>query len=478
METIDVTPLIYKFEEHLRANDRIIFSARFGDGKTFFLKEFMDLFSDKYEFIVLYPVNYQIATNGAVMEYIKRDILFQLILKGYLKPGVSIPDPVLFQWYLSQNTGTIFTDVVSVLTSLPDVDPKWKAALTILMAISGEITKQIGKFKQFKKDIESEEDFNKAADVIETLSCGAGNIYELDLVSYLIIQTIQQIKNQGKETVLVIEDLDRIDPAHLFRILNVFSAHIDRVYQVSDRVVNDGEGNEVPIDTLNNKFGFDKVIMVLDNNTTQYIFNHFYGEHANYQGYISKFISHNVFEYSISKYALQLLVKHLKSKCAVSVDMILSKGRNGNWYIDKEDLSVRKIAQMLDAFDDSISNTIETIEGTQVSFSVRTTFTRTISTLRRLGMNDESIFMLLTEKLNTAELLQLMGGFLMKQPNAGQSYDVYYKGKLYGFHVERQRGELLLFGKCEDRDVRQPEQFKFLDVDIYDAFIRACQYVK
>ena len=57
METIDVTPLIYKFEEHLRANDRTIFSARFGDGKTFFLKEFMDLFSDKYEFIVLYPVN-------------------------------------------------------------------------------------------------------------------------------------------------------------------------------------------------------------------------------------------------------------------------------------------------------------------------------------------------------------------------------------------------------------------------------------
>ena len=32
---------------------------------------------------------------------------------------------------------------------------------------------------------------------------------------------------KAKKPVLIIEDLDRLDPKHLFRILNVVSAHID-----------------------------------------------------------------------------------------------------------------------------------------------------------------------------------------------------------------------------------------------------------
>ena len=75
MQEIDVTPLIDQFEEHLKENDRTIFSARFGDGKTWFLNKFMEERNDKYEFIVLYPVNYQIAPNEAIMEYIKRDMV-------------------------------------------------------------------------------------------------------------------------------------------------------------------------------------------------------------------------------------------------------------------------------------------------------------------------------------------------------------------------------------------------------------------
>lgn len=146
--------------------------------------------------------------------------------------------------------------------------------------------------------------------------------------------------------------------------------------------------------------------------------------------------------------------------------------------MDKDELSVRKIAQVPDSFDDSIMYTVEVIEGSQACFSVSTPFTRTISTLRRLGMNDESIFMLITEKLNTILLLQLMGGFLMKQIHSQQSYRVYYKGVVYDFQVENMKDDTIRFGKCSDSEVRSPEQFKFLEVDIYDAFVRACSYVK
>ena len=478
MQEIDVTPLINQFEEHLTENDRTIFSARFGDGKTWFLNKFIEERNDKYEFIVLYPVNYQIAPNEAIMEYIKRDILFQLILKSWLKSGVSIPDTVLFQWYISQKSGDLFTDVMQVMTSLTFVNPKWQAAISTLFTIAKEITDKIKVYGSFKHEIESEEDFQKAANIIEQLSNGPGNIYELDMVSYLIILTLQKIKKEGKETVLIIEDLDRVDPAHLFRILNVFSAHIDRVYQCSDKTVTDAEDNSVEIDTLKNKFGFDKVVLVLDYETTHHIFSHFYGEQANYLGYISKFFQHNVFYYSIHKYAFQQIQQHFLSKCCIRFEQILTKGRDGHFYVDKNDLSLRKIAQVLDGFDNSIVNTVAVIEGTRVCFNVSTPLTRTISTMRRLGMDDENIFYLLSDCLVKEEYLRIFGGFLMKQANAAQGFMVFYNNAVYGFHASQLQGGVVRFDNCMDREVRTPAQYKFLEVDVYDAYKKACSYVK
>lgn len=474
-----MTSIIDQFEEHLKENCRTIFSAHFGDGKTWFLNKFIESKTDRYEFIVLYPVNYQIAPNEAIMEYIKRDILFQLIIKGKMKPGINIPDSVLFQWYVSQKSGTLFSDVLRVISSLPMEENKWQAAVATLLAISKEISNKINSFGNFKREIESEDDFNKAAGIIERLSCGAGNIYELDMVSYLIIETLNKIKTEEHKTVvLLIEDMDRVDPAHLFRILNVFSSHIDRTYQCSELVVRDDDGKDVPIDTLSNKFGFDKVIMVLDNDTTQHIFSHFYGEQANYLGYISKFIEHNVFYYSISKYSTQLLVQHLSNKCCVRLEQIVRQDEYGLWYVEQDDLTVRKIAQVLDNFDNSIVKMKEIIDGTQTSFDVSNKLTRTISTLRRLGMTDDRIFFLLKNNLSKIELLEAFGGFLMKQANAVQSFSVYYESKVYTFHVDHKEGGLVSFGKCFDRELRTSDDYKFLTVDIYEAYIRACQYVK
>jgi hypothetical protein len=361
---------------------------------------------------------------------------------------------------------------------LPFVDPKWQTAIGTLLTIAKEITDKVKAYGSFKHKIESEDDFQKAANIIEHLSSGAGNPYELDMVSYLIIKTLKQIKNEGKETVLIIEDLDRVDPAHLFRILNVFSAHIDRVYQCSNKTVTDAEGNNVEIDTLKNKLGFDKVVMVLDYDTTHHIFSHFYGEQANYLGYISKFIEHNVFHYSIARYTTNLLVHHLNSKCCVRLDQILGKAKDGRCYVAKDDISVRKIAQVLDDFDKSILNAVEVIEGSQTGFKVSTPLTRTISTLRRLGMTDESIFFLLKDNFSTLEFLEALGGFLMKQPNLIQGNSVYCEGKVYTFIVDQDEGGFIRFGKCMDRDMRSPEQYKYLEVDIYEAFLRACEYVK
>lgn len=230
--------------------------------------------------------------------------------------------------------------------------------------------------------------------------------------------------------------------------------------------------------TLKNKFGFDKVVMVLDYETTRHIFCHFYGEQANYLGYISKFIQHNVFYYSIHKYAFQQIQQHFLNKCCVKFDQILKKGRNSHFYVDENDLSLRKIAQVLDEFDNSIVNTVEVIEGTSVCFNVSTPLTRTISTMRRLGMDDENIFYLLSDCLAKEEYLRIFGGFLMKQANTVQGFMVFYKNAVYSFQTSHLQGNVVRFDNCMDRGVRNPGQFKFLEVDVYDAYTKACSYVK
>lgn len=89
MELIPIDKELADFKKHLERNERTIFSAKFGDGKTYFLNEFKKKYSDekeKYYFITLYPVNYSVAENQDIFEYIKRDILYQLAKDEKLNP--------------------------------------------------------------------------------------------------------------------------------------------------------------------------------------------------------------------------------------------------------------------------------------------------------------------------------------------------------------------------------------------------------
>lgn len=304
MQYIDITEKLDEFYRHLTEQDvdRTIFSARFGDGKTVFLQQFVEKYSEEFEFYNLYPVNYQIAPNEMVMEYIKRDILFQLILKRKITPDIEIPDSILFQWYISNNVGSILQDVMAFAPSVISSDTTLGTVLSVVLELAKTIKKQAEKFKGFKAKLEEDDDFIQATKTIEILSTGKGNIYELDPITYLITDSI--VKSQ-KPGILIIEDMDRIDPAHLFRILNVFSAHIDRKYLASNYTIIK-EGEEKKLDQLQNKFGFSKVIFVMDADGTENIYKHFYGASSSYKGYMSKFLSKRVFRYYIIDYAPQV----------------------------------------------------------------------------------------------------------------------------------------------------------------------------
>lgn len=119
-----------------------------------------------------------------------------------------------------------------------------------------------------------------------------GSIYEFDNITQLIYDLLENHKTKEEEgdikeeidstqiqNVLIIDDIDRIDPEHIFRILNIFSAHFD--------IENED----------NNKFGFDKIIFVCDINNVRNIFCTKYGLNTDFNGYINKFFNSHIYEF-------------------------------------------------------------------------------------------------------------------------------------------------------------------------------------
>ena len=372
MEPIPIDNELKAFKEHLEVNERTIFSAKFGDGKTYFLNEFKKLHKDDYYFITLYPVNYSVAENQDIFEYIKRDILFQLAI-----------DDKLNQIDFEGIANSIFTweNLKEVLCFLISCMPK------------GEIlTKIIEKGERFAQKYKEEQTTFQKYNSWFTLQ--KGGLYEHDSYTRLIIETLKYIKSSGYKTALIIEDLDRIDPAHLFRILNVLGAHIDvhlyREYKDS------------------NKFGFDNIITVFDYNITEHIFHHFYGKDANYGGYINKFTSHQPFYYSIDKIAREYLYDVISEECCIQKNSFINMSTNIKNKL--EALSVRDVNTILNGIDLYIQE--GAYKGRHFSdFNTKSPLTYMISILKLLGIAEDEIKNCIL-KLPILDLLNCINVFL------------------------------------------------------------------
>lgn len=278
----DVLPKIEEFVQYLDSSDRIILSAKFGDGKTYFLKELTNnqRLSEKYEFFTVYPVNYSVSTNEDVFEYIKRDIILQMYERNELD---NIDIDALFEAIKS------FVDLSSVVSFLLSFIP------------GGDFYNKIfNRFLEAKKTYDNKE--HHADTYLKMFENQRGGLYEKDGYTELIRRTVKWIQedhgtdHKAKKTVLIFEDLDRLDPQHLFRILNVLSAHIDDTSNP---------------DKVCNKFGFDNIVLVMDYETTEHIFLHFYGAKANYPGYMSKFLACEPFRYSFRSYLEQDFIQQI-----------------------------------------------------------------------------------------------------------------------------------------------------------------------
>lgn len=289
MQHFDTSEKQIEFKTYLENSPRIIFSAKFGDGKTQFMKEVAQSkeFKD-YQFFTIYPVNYVVAENADIFEYVKRDILLQMANADLLN---NIDLNALITSFASFET---FKEVLSFLVSC--------------MPAGDFINKLIEKGLAIKDEYEEKKATLGKYNAIFTAM--RGGIYEEDAYTQIIRSGLDYLRNRlhiegsAKKSVLVIEDLDRLDPGHLFRILNVISAHIDNPAYV---------GN-----VSDNKFGFDNIVIVMDYSVTKRIFEHFYGPDASYEGYMSKFLTCQPFYYSLGLLAQRTLFSFIRDSIGIS----------------------------------------------------------------------------------------------------------------------------------------------------------------
>lgn len=277
-------------------NNNIIFSGVYGIGKSYFINDFFNIrHKDEYFTLFITPVNYSVASNEDIFEYIKANILLQLLEKTNCNlVDINISDSVAAFYYIKKNLNEIFVSILSLVE---------KTALkTDVLSILLKLKKNIQQYRKNESMSENEE----IESFISEIAYKKGSIYESNFITQLIQSIISNIKTE-KEVVLVIDDLDRIDPEHIFRILNVLSAHEDF-------------GG-----TKEHKFNIGKTILVCDIENIRKIFHSRYGADVDFTGYIDKFYSKEIFHFNNEEEILKCIASQVLN---IKTNSPISKGQS------------------------------------------------------------------------------------------------------------------------------------------------------
>lgn len=203
----------------------------------------------------LYPVNYSLHSNSDVYEIIKYDIILELISKEAFKE-VDISNLAKYTSVIANNVDKVFIELISLFSR---TGKKLKGAVDLLEKLHSNMKVEI---TQISDPLLPVKEFR---DIINKLKW-----YNYE--DYITSVIKEKLTEMSKKRVLVVDDLDRIDPDHLFRIISVFSAHIDH-------------------ETEDNKFGFNKIIFVGDIENIQCMFEHKFGMKNSFNAFISKLYS-------------------------------------------------------------------------------------------------------------------------------------------------------------------------------------------
>lgn len=283
----------FSYHFNLQHNKSIIFSGKYGIGKSTFLKRFLITERNVIN-IRLFPVNYAISSNENIFELIKVDILKQLYLNGLLELNSKETEKSIIATiknaknYVKKHPTRIVRHISKALSKLHPLFEVADAGAQGINALVEDFTK----FEE-KIHAKSKIEAKIIKDYLDNTEDEIGSYFEFNIISQIIKSTIEKAKSSNRIVVLLIDDLDRLDPEHIFRLLNIFSSHHD-------------------FDTQEHKFGFDKVILACDLENIEKIFRHKYGVQVDFEGYIDKFYSDEVFNFNNDD-AIEHFVSDLKT---------------------------------------------------------------------------------------------------------------------------------------------------------------------
>ena len=277
MDNINIDDISKKFEDHLKIeeNYRIIFSGKFGIGKTYFVNNFFDERKEIYNKFIISPVNYVVSSNEDIFELIKADIINNLFFTGKIEFSQSQKKKLFEKIFLFANDKPLAL-VKFVSSLLSKFNPLFEITDTFLKS-----AKELkDSFTEYTKTLNAKEQtrHEELIEFLENFEQKEGSIYEHNYITKVINTFLEELQKE-KKNVLIIDDLDRIDPEHIFRILNILSAH------------NNHYGSK-------NKFAFDNIIIVCDIENIQKIFYHKYGINVDFDGYIDKFYSTYILQFT------------------------------------------------------------------------------------------------------------------------------------------------------------------------------------
>lgn len=414
MKTIPIDEEIKRFEKHLENNFRIIFSAKFGDGKTYFLNAAKEQLKDKYRFITLHPINYSVLDNQDVFEYIKYDIIKEL--KDYVAPlykETLLKDKRFHNYKEIINIGAIISSSLLGISGLSEISEEFQSIIQDYKNNKSTFEKYSDAFLSQKGGLYEHDTYTQMIELALDLSKRYEKI-DKKVISKIKDESYKTQK-EIKKNVLVIEDLDRIDPKHLFRILNVFGAHIDHP--------------DSP-----NKFGFDNIVFVMHYDTAKHIFHHFYGIDAGYDGYMSKFISHYPYSYSIKQVAQDFVYSFVEKECGLQKkDISQFTIRQDNATFDEvlKEKSVRDIVNIFENFENQYENHEITLSKYTINTDVP--IVKFLALIKRLCQNKISIDGITNAITNKEpiETLNFIGGFLLVN-KALESHEIFsYKNQYF-----------------------------------------------
>lgn len=366
---IPIDDKIKEFKIHLDSHPRTIFSAKYGDGKSFFIDKAIEYISKEHDYVFLkiYPINYQVLENKDIFEMVKHDILYQMLLNNMIESDYDVDENVAMSFFLQNNINSVFEYFFDYLQILNSDSQVIKSALLGYQTIKVFKTFR-NAYLKYKKECSKDKYVCIFLDKVET-----NFSIEEDIITKVIKDNIKRCK---KKVVIVFEDMDRIDPAHLFRIMNVLSAQIDYPYRL---------GMPTDESLIGNKFGVDNVVMVLDYRNLENIFHHFYGANTDFKGYVSKFSSRGYFKYSLKEVREKYIYDYFSQKTGLEISMV-------KFFIDSKVLSnyrLRNIKEACEDLDKQISPDCH-YRGTKIICSHK--ILKMIIILQRLGCDNSHLF--------------------------------------------------------------------------------------